>query len=435
MSTSYQQRLGFYKGDRYIHRLGEENARRTSVFNALSNKRERDDNKIKSQMCSNLPNCRFGDKCRFAHSKDELRKPLCKFGDMCRFKDTCTFDHTPREVIPKMEKTPVKPSAAKEPKQERKPPAAPKEEFIIELEDSDEEEEEEEKYSEEEELIPTPDEKEKIANVPNSPTFRGILEDLARCYRSDDEVEEDAMKKVVEEAASAKAPKKITAAAETEHPVIQQAIRQPCGVLLPEVVPLDISEVKEESCVEEKSFGEDSVPVEPEDFLSSDENIIALHPQEVIANEAPKVPETKNEQENVEEQEVISGGDFSDISPFCQVLESPFYLEEDLIQTTLAEVFSDQHTTQHQDDLIYPHLDESFHNFTLGPSLYESLKHASTQELVQQIINQQNQIQIQQQKLNEQQTIIDSQTQLLYTPSIPIIVSPSLFYFIQQSGF
>lgn len=349
---------------------------------------------------------------------------------MCRFKDTCTFDHTPREVIPKREKTSVKTSTAKEPKQERNPPAAPKEEFIIELEDSDDEEQkEEENYSEEEELISTPDEKEKIANVPNSPTLRAILEDLAK---SEDEIEEDAMKKIVEEAASAKAPKKITAAADTEHPVMQQAIRQPCGVLLPDIVPLDISEVKEESCIEEKSFGEESIPVEPEDFVSSDENIIALHPQEVITNEAPKVPETKNNQENVEE--TISGGNFSDVSPFCQVLESPFYLDEYSTQI-LAEVFSEQQTPQHCDDLVCPELDESFYNFTLGPSLHEFLSQASTQELAQQIINQQNYIQIQQQKLDEQQTIIDSQTQLLHTPSIPIIVSPSLFYFIQQSGF
>ena len=36
--------------------------------------KQADDRRLKSKMCRNLPNCRFGERCKFAHSDEELKK-------------------------------------------------------------------------------------------------------------------------------------------------------------------------------------------------------------------------------------------------------------------------------------------------------------------------------------------------------------------------
>lgn len=42
--------------------------------------------------------CPHGDKCRFAHTPEELQIKSCHFGDRCNKKDTCKFPHTAIEA-------------------------------------------------------------------------------------------------------------------------------------------------------------------------------------------------------------------------------------------------------------------------------------------------------------------------------------------------
>lgn len=48
-------------------------------------------------MCKNLLNCAFGDKCRFAHSKEELRKARCMYGVNCK-NPYCNYEHSSDET-------------------------------------------------------------------------------------------------------------------------------------------------------------------------------------------------------------------------------------------------------------------------------------------------------------------------------------------------
>jgi len=58
-------------------------------------------NKLKTQMCKSMlttGRCPFGEKCNFAHSQCEIRKPVCFFGDKCKNKESCGYDHSTMEV-------------------------------------------------------------------------------------------------------------------------------------------------------------------------------------------------------------------------------------------------------------------------------------------------------------------------------------------------
>lgn len=54
-------------------------------------------NNFKTSMCKNLLNCAFGDKCRFAHSKEELRKARCMYGVNCK-NPYCNYEHSSDET-------------------------------------------------------------------------------------------------------------------------------------------------------------------------------------------------------------------------------------------------------------------------------------------------------------------------------------------------
>lgn len=54
-------------------------------------------NNFKTSMCKNLLNCAFGDKCRFAHSKEELRKARCMYGVNCK-NPYCNYEHSADET-------------------------------------------------------------------------------------------------------------------------------------------------------------------------------------------------------------------------------------------------------------------------------------------------------------------------------------------------
>lgn len=78
------------------------NERRTTAFKAIGDSRLASVNKRKTAMCRNRDKCPFGDKCNFAHSKEELRVAICAFGDTCTGfrKGTCKFDHSKSFVPP-----------------------------------------------------------------------------------------------------------------------------------------------------------------------------------------------------------------------------------------------------------------------------------------------------------------------------------------------
>jgi hypothetical protein len=79
-------------------------------------------NKLKTQMCKSIMTtgkCPFGEKCNFAHSQSEIRKPICFFGDKCKNKESCGYDHSTMEVpqLPVQEKN-VKVETQETPKEE-----------------------------------------------------------------------------------------------------------------------------------------------------------------------------------------------------------------------------------------------------------------------------------------------------------------------------
>lgn len=95
---------------------------RTEIFeNKVADKDLIQRNKLKTAMCKRMVetgSCNYGASCFFAHTKEELRKPICFFKEECKNKDTCPYDHT-TEVIPEMIPPPQQPQ---------------KEQFKIELE-------------------------------------------------------------------------------------------------------------------------------------------------------------------------------------------------------------------------------------------------------------------------------------------------------------
>lgn len=82
------------------------NARRTTAFVSIYNKSEAAKSKEKTKMCKSIMAgfpCKFGDKCTFAHSADELKVQKCAFGSVCKIRysktNPCQYDHTD-EIIP-----------------------------------------------------------------------------------------------------------------------------------------------------------------------------------------------------------------------------------------------------------------------------------------------------------------------------------------------
>jgi len=65
---------------------------------------------FKTKMCRDIPNCKFGALCWFAHSEDELvgfgeeplpanwKTKMCANGPNCKFAHTCWFAHSPSEL-------------------------------------------------------------------------------------------------------------------------------------------------------------------------------------------------------------------------------------------------------------------------------------------------------------------------------------------------
>ena len=58
---------------------------RTKGFDILKDKRKIEQKLEKTKLCTYGKNCGRGQKCRFAHSKDELIISNCVFGNSCRF--------------------------------------------------------------------------------------------------------------------------------------------------------------------------------------------------------------------------------------------------------------------------------------------------------------------------------------------------------------
>jgi hypothetical protein len=63
----------------------------------VADKKVTRNNNYKTSMCKNLMNCVFGEKCRFAHSKEELRKARCMYGVNCK-NHFCTYEHSADET-------------------------------------------------------------------------------------------------------------------------------------------------------------------------------------------------------------------------------------------------------------------------------------------------------------------------------------------------
>lgn len=77
-----------------------ETACRTTAFVSIYNKSESKKEKTKTQMCRSIQSgivCKFGSKCTYAHSKEELRVQKCAFGTTCKTRysktNPCQFDH------------------------------------------------------------------------------------------------------------------------------------------------------------------------------------------------------------------------------------------------------------------------------------------------------------------------------------------------------
>lgn len=58
---------------------------RTKGFDILKDKKKIERNLQKTKLCTYGDNCNRGEKCRFAHSKEELIVSNCVFGNSCRF--------------------------------------------------------------------------------------------------------------------------------------------------------------------------------------------------------------------------------------------------------------------------------------------------------------------------------------------------------------
>jgi CCCH-type zinc finger len=74
---------------------------RTTAFVAIYDKSKSKKEKSKTQMCRSVQNgivCKYGSRCTYAHSKEELKVQKCAFGTTCKTKysktNPCRFDHS-----------------------------------------------------------------------------------------------------------------------------------------------------------------------------------------------------------------------------------------------------------------------------------------------------------------------------------------------------
>jgi len=76
------------KQDREQSRRTVNGCARSNAFNMLENSQHMKEKLEKTKMCKSVGSgkpCRYGDKCKFAHSTEELKTKECIFGDKCKF--------------------------------------------------------------------------------------------------------------------------------------------------------------------------------------------------------------------------------------------------------------------------------------------------------------------------------------------------------------
>jgi Skp family chaperone for outer membrane proteins len=72
--------------------------------NFVHNKIFTNTNNIKTKLCNNIKEkgiCPFGDKCRFAHTQEEIRKAPCAFQKNCK-NPSCPYSHEATEELDKI---------------------------------------------------------------------------------------------------------------------------------------------------------------------------------------------------------------------------------------------------------------------------------------------------------------------------------------------
>lgn len=80
--------------DKKAQELVRRNEARESAFDKLENKTT--EGSLKTQPCKSIMSgrqCRFGHKCKFAHTPQELTVRQCHFKSQCRHKHKCKFAH------------------------------------------------------------------------------------------------------------------------------------------------------------------------------------------------------------------------------------------------------------------------------------------------------------------------------------------------------
>lgn len=81
-------------GDAAAKELIQRNKKREEAFDKLQNKS--DEGSLKTQPCKAImcgKKCKFGKRCKFAHTPDELTVRKCHFGSQCKRIHTCKFAH------------------------------------------------------------------------------------------------------------------------------------------------------------------------------------------------------------------------------------------------------------------------------------------------------------------------------------------------------
>ena len=76
---------------------------RTEVLQKLSDPDIRYQNAYKTSMCNTPSSCEYGSNCYYAHSLEELRKPLClffKYAGSCKKGNSCPYSHDIHDELP-----------------------------------------------------------------------------------------------------------------------------------------------------------------------------------------------------------------------------------------------------------------------------------------------------------------------------------------------
>ena len=77
----------------------QRNLSRTVAFTSIYDTKQMNRNCYKSRMCElylNSGSCEYGNRCMYAHSPEELRRPICVFfknGGFCKKGDACDYSH------------------------------------------------------------------------------------------------------------------------------------------------------------------------------------------------------------------------------------------------------------------------------------------------------------------------------------------------------